>query len=93
MQARIEQAADTAASCCVKGWLDLAAGLLLGLTFIMLCIDYADVHFLQRANPITLPLKIAIRLQFVAMIASFALFWLNWRKRSNLPLPKVELRW
>ena len=77
----------------LKGWLDLAAALFVGLMFIMLCVDYADVHFLQRTNPITVPLKIAIRLQFLAMIASFGLFWLNWRTRTYLPLPKMEFHW
>ena len=89
-----------------KGWLapppglahfmtfkNLLIGLLLGLAFLMLCIDYAQGHFSSPTNPITVPFKVAIRLQFLAMIASFAMFWLNWRKRKNLPLPKVEVRW
>lgn len=77
----------------VKGWLDLAAGFFLGLTFLMLCIDYLDAHFIARANTMTLPLKIAFRLHFLAMLASFAMFWLHLRSRWNLPAPKVEARW
>jgi hypothetical protein len=89
-----------------KGWLftppqlapvmtlkNLLVGLLLGLAFLMLCIDYADAHFRAVNNPLALALKIAVRLHFLAVIASFLLFWLDWRKKSNLPLPKVECRW
>lgn len=77
----------------LKGWLDLAAGLFLGLTFLMLCIDYADAHFVARLNGIALAEKIAFRLQLLAMFASFAMFWLSWRARRNQPAPRFELRW
>ena len=71
----------------------LIVGLLLGLTFLLLCIDYLSAHVGAGANPIALPLKLAFRLHFIAVLATFLLFWLHWRKKSNLPLPKVEARW
>ena len=73
-------------------WKSLLVGLLLGLTFLLLVFDYLDAHLLQRMNPIALPEKFAIRLHFIAMLASFAMFWLHWRKKSNLPPPKCDLR-
>jgi len=73
-------------------WKSLLVGLLLGLTFLLLMFDYVDAHLFQRINPIALPEKIAIRLHFLAMLASFGMFWLHWRKRRNLPPPKVEIR-
>jgi hypothetical protein len=72
---------------------NLLLGLLLGLTFLLLCFDFIDGNILQRSNPITLPLKIAFRLHLAAMLASFGMFWLHWRKKSNLPSPKCEVRW
>jgi len=72
----------------------LLVGLLLGLAFLMLCIDYADAHFRAGVNPIApAPSSSPSGCTFLAMIASFALFWLNWRKRSNLPLPRMDFRW
>lgn len=72
---------------------NLIVGLLLGVGFLLLCFDYLDVHFMQSRNPMTLPMKIAFRLHFAAMAAQFVLFWLHWRKKSNLPSPKCEMRW
>lgn len=74
-------------------WVFLAAGLLLAVTFLLLCIDYLDCHFLLQFNPMALPLKLAFRLHFVAMVANFLMFWLVGRKAKNLPPPKFEFRW
>jgi hypothetical protein len=73
-------------------WKSLLVGLLLGFTFLLLLFDYVDAHLFQRINPIALPEKLAIRLHFIAMLASFGMFWLHWRKKSNLPPPKCEVR-
>ena len=40
-----------------------------------------------------LAMKLAFRLHFLAMLASLLMFWLHWRKLSNAPPPKCELRW
>jgi hypothetical protein len=72
---------------------NLLIGLLLGLTFLFLAYDYFDSNLFQKTNPIAVPLKLAIRLQLAALAASFWLFFLAWRKRSNLPAPKIEMRW
>lgn len=73
-------------------WKSLLVGLLLGFTFLLLVFDYAQAHLSQGPNPIALPEKLAIRLHFIAMLASFGMFWLHWRKRRNLPPPKCEVR-
>jgi hypothetical protein len=72
---------------------DLAAGLVLGLAFLMLCFDYLDGNLGSKGNPIAIPEKLAFRLHLVALLASFAMFWLAWRKRKNLPPPKCDVRW
>jgi hypothetical protein len=77
----------------VLPWKNLPVALLLLLTFLLLCLDFADAHFSQRINPIAIPLELAIRLHFLAMMASFVMFWLDWRKKYNLPPPKCETRW
>jgi hypothetical protein len=73
-------------------WLYLAAGAFLAITFLLLFVDYLDAHFLSRFNPITLPLKLAFRLHFVAMVSEFLMFWVVSRKKNNLPPPRIELR-
>ncbi|MSQ95311.1 MAG: hypothetical protein EXR98_12240 [Gemmataceae bacterium] len=72
---------------------DLAAGLTLGVAFLMLCFDYLDGNLGSKGNPIAIPEKLAFRLHLVAVLASFAMFWLAWRKKSNLPPPKCDVRW
>jgi hypothetical protein len=72
---------------------NLIISLLLGIAFLLLCYDYLDGNLLQKSNPIAWPMKVAIRLHLVAVFASFLMFWLTWRKKFNLPLPKCEVRW
>lgn len=72
---------------------NVALGLLLGLTFLMLCYDYLDTNLLQRSNPMTVPMKLAFRFHLLAVLACFVMAWLHWRKRYNLPAPKCEVRW
>ncbi len=72
---------------------DLAAGVVLGLAFLMLCFDYLDGNLTAKVNPIALAEKLAFRLHLFATLASFAMFWLAWRKKRNLPPPKCEARW
>ncbi len=77
----------------VMTWKNLIVGVFLTLAFAMLCIDYVIQHFAATGNPIALAEKIAIRLHFLAVVASFLMFWLELRKKSNKPLPKIELHW
>jgi hypothetical protein len=74
-------------------WKNLFVGILLGVTFFLLAFDYIHAHFVAAYNPIALAEKLATRLHFLAMLASFGLFWLHARKERNLPAPKVELHW
>jgi hypothetical protein len=88
-----------------KGWLytppqcaailtfkNLLVGLFLGVAFLLLCFDCLHAYSGEPANPITLAMAFAFRLHFIAIVASFLMFWLHWRKRSNLPLPRCEAR-
>jgi hypothetical protein len=77
----------------IMTWKNLIVGVFLTFAFLMLCIDYLIQHFAVAGNPIALPEKLAIRLHFLAVLASFLMFWLQWRKLSNKPLPKCEFRW
>jgi hypothetical protein len=77
----------------LMGVKNLLIGLLLGIGFLLLGYDYLDGNLFQKSNPIAWPMKVAIRLQFLAVVASFLIFWMHWRKTSNLPLPKCEFRW
>jgi hypothetical protein len=72
---------------------NLIVGALLSIAFLLVCFDYLDGNLLEKSNPIAWPMKVAFRLHFVAILASFLMFWLHWRKKSNLPLPKCEVRW
>lgn len=76
-------------------WKNLAIGLVLGLSFLCLSYDYLNEHFLvvDRANSIALAMKLAFRLHFIAMAASFLMFWLHLRKSQNLPPPICDVKW
>ena len=74
-------------------WKNLLVAAMLAVTFLLLGLDYMHSHLFQPFNSIALAEKIAIRLHFLAMIASFGMFWLHHRKASNLPAPKLEVRW
>ena len=75
-------------------WKNLIVGVLLCFGLMAMCTDYVYGYRLEdRANPIALAMDLAFRLQFIAMVASFLMFWLNWRKTNNLPAPKFEAHW
>lgn len=76
-------------------WKNLAIGVILGLAYMSMCFDYLHSHVLigNHANPIALAMKLAFRLHFIALVASFVMFWLTWRKSFNLPHPKAEVNW
>ena len=72
---------------------DLVVGLILLLSLLLLGHDSVNIHLFETINPLALAFKIAFRLHFIAMLASFGMFWLTWRRRKNLPPPTVEARW
>ena len=71
----------------------LVIALFLGIAFLLLCYDYINAHLGSGPNPIALAMKTAFRLHLIAILASFLMFWLHWRRASNLPAPKIEARW
>ena len=74
-------------------WVSLALGLLLGVGFALLCIEYLHANFYLHTNPITVPMKLAFRLHGLATLAAFGEFWLQRRRLRNLPPPRLDLRW
>jgi hypothetical protein len=72
---------------------NLVAGVILGLGFLMLLIDSLTAHFVREWNPQLMALKLAFCLQLIATVASFVMFWVNWRKKSNLPPPTCDMKW
>jgi hypothetical protein len=73
-------------------WKSLATALLLGLTYLFLLFDCLGSR-LAAVNPVTLAEEFAGIFHFLAMLASFGMFWLHLRKMRNLPLPRLEIRW
>jgi hypothetical protein len=74
-------------------WKSLAVAAVLALTFFLLCIDYLQGNLSDWGNPIAPAEKVAFRLHLIALLSAVGEFWLYFRRRWNLPLPKVELRW
>lgn len=72
---------------------NLLVGVILGLGFLMLVIDCLTANFVAQWNPQLAALKLAFCLHFLALIASFVMFWVNWRKKNNLPPPTCDMRW
>ncbi len=74
-------------------WMSLALGLLLGVGFALLSLEYLHALFYLQTNPITVPMKLAYRLHGLATLAAFGEFWLQRRRLRNLPPPRLDLRW
>lgn len=74
-------------------WKDLIVGLFLSIGFMLLTYEYLDAHNNHRLSPILVAMKIAFRIHLIAILASLLMFWLHWRKLSNAPPPKCEVRW
>jgi hypothetical protein len=72
---------------------DLIVALFLAIGFLLLCVDYFLAYFSSPTNPILLGEKVVVRLHLLAIVASLLMFWLHWRRMTNLPFPKCELRW
>ncbi len=69
----------------------VAAVLLGGL--MPLGIDYLGQHFHQTENYIAVAMKLGARVHLLAFLAAVLEVWLQYRRRWNLPLPRMEVRW
>jgi hypothetical protein len=74
-------------------WKDLIVGLFLSIGFLILAGDYVQTHFVSIPNPMLPAQSVVVRLHLLAVLASFLMFWLHWRKMRNAPLPSLEMRW
>jgi hypothetical protein len=59
---------------------------LLGFLFLV-------VASLENVFPMSIWAHLAFRIHFLVVVAALAEFWLELRRRRNLPVPFVELRW
>lgn len=75
-------------------WKNLPLGLFLLLAFLFLLIDWMRGNYETGSTRVALTAEaITLRLHLLAVVASFGMFWLHWRKRRNLPPPKLEMHW
>jgi len=74
-------------------WRSVFVGLAILLPFAFFLGDYVMCMFRQFGNPATIAMKLAVRIHFLAVLASGLQFWLEQRRSRNLPLPKLEIRW
>jgi hypothetical protein len=75
------------------GWKYLLIGVLLAIGLILLAFDYLHQHFYEFENHLAIAMKIAARLHVLAFVVCLLGFWLQHRRRRNLPLPRFEMRW
>lgn len=74
-------------------WRSLIVAGLLALALLPLGYDYFEQHFYEPANLLSIAVKLAARLHVAALLLFLIAFWLERRRRLNLPLPKAEFHW
>lgn len=74
-------------------WRSLIVGGLIGLPFLMFLGDYVQFQFLVFGTQAKIAMKLAFRFHLAAVIACALQFWLELRNASNLPLPRLTVRW
>jgi hypothetical protein len=72
-------------------WRPVIVGGVALLAFLFFVIHYLNAVFL--AAPATVWFKLAFRCHLVAVIAALLEFWLELRRRKNLPLPRIDVNW
>ena len=65
----------------------------IALPFVFFLVDYIEFQFLPFGTQASIAMKLAFRLHFLGVVSSVAQLWLDWRKRRNLPFPRIDLRW
>ena len=70
----------------------IVAGLAAVGLFVLL-IHWASKLNFSTYNPNTVFFSIVLFLQFVVVLAALLEYWLQQRKKNELPLPRIEMRW
>jgi hypothetical protein len=73
-------------------WRHAISGGLSLLAFLFLAIAYLEWVFMMP-SPMTVWMRIAVRVQFFAVLFALLELWLDSRRKRNMPPPYVELRW
>ena len=74
-------------------WVPTAAAFLTLITWLLFLTHYWRCTFVETWDPATLWMKLAFRLHFVIVVAAFLDYWLDGRKRLDLPEPSLNARW
>ena len=74
-------------------WRSVIVGGAIALPFVFFLVDYIEFQFLPFGTQASIAMKLAFRLHFLGVVSSVAQLWLDWRKRRNLPFPRIDLRW
>ncbi len=72
-------------------WRPVIAGGIALLSFVFLFIRYLEYVF--NAAPTTIWFKLTVRIHVLVILASLVEFWLELRRRKNLPSPRIEAHW
>jgi hypothetical protein len=73
-------------------WRPLIVGGIAGAALLLLLIAYLPPTF-SLFNPITVWMKLALRIQLVVVLGSLLEFWVMRRRLHNYPPPRLDLRW
>jgi hypothetical protein len=73
-------------------WRHAIAGGVSLLAFLFLAIAYLEWVFMMP-SPMTVWMRIAVRIHFLAVLFALLELWLDSRRKRNAPPPYVELRW
>jgi len=72
-------------------WRTVIVGGIVLLSFLFLLIRYLD--FIFNSAPMTIWCKLSLRIHLVVILALLIEFWLELRRKKNLPPPRVEMHW
>lgn len=71
----------------------LLVGGVLALPFVFLLCDYIQFQFLPFGMQAAISMKLAVRIHLVAVVACALQFWLEIRRTTNAPMPRLTIRW
>jgi hypothetical protein len=77
----------------MRRWRSLFVAGLAAIGYFALLIHWASTLNFWEANPNTAMFSIVMFVQFLVMTAPLLEYWLQQRKKDELPVPRIELRW
>jgi len=76
----------------VRPYRALIVAIVAGIDFLFIFIHWISTAF-SLFNPTTFWFAIAIRVHFLVVIGALLDYWLQKRRKQELPIPKIEMRW